>query len=103
LAEDIIPAIDGEVTRESLKAQLDATSDLDTRGTTATPIDFTTPFACGVLARVFNTYYWGPQVVKKGKITDAKGAAWTDGADEVIAGFGKLCDIPPTAAAPGAA
>jgi hypothetical protein len=103
LAEDILPVIEGEVTRESVKAQLDATDALDTRGATAKPIDFTAPFPCGVVARTFNTFYWGAQIVKSGKIKDVKGAEWSDAADLVIEGFGSLCDLAPSVAAPGAA
>jgi len=83
----IASKINGPVTAASFKTALDSTSDLDTGGLTP-KIDFTKPFACGPFSRAFNTTYYGPVVVKNGKIVPGSGAGLKDAGTLVKDGFG---------------
>ena len=87
----VVSKLSGPITAAKIKSALNSTTDLTTGGITP-PINFTKPFACGPFARVFNTTYFGPIVVKNSQFTTESGAKLQNNVgSDVIAGFGPAC------------
>lgn len=97
LFRHVVAGIEGRVTAESFKAQLDETDHVPRLGGKIPPgLSFKTPKLPQVapLSRIFGMYGWGPfEVTKRGKIRSADDAAWSDGTEYVVEAVGKLSGI----------